>query len=167
MSIYLLQRDLELYHHGIAGQRWGKRNGPPYPLNSSTKSSSELKAKTKKTLSGMSERVEKKKTEMSKVHHERKRETIKSISDVELNKRIERMRKENEYSKLIGRLPVNQLGYGKRLADSVLDSLTGKIIVPMAIGAGAYVIKSKLGKNINREAVNEIFKNVNLKPKKG
>ncbi len=22
----------ELYHHGICGQKWGKRNGPPYPL---------------------------------------------------------------------------------------------------------------------------------------
>lgn len=22
----------ELYHHGIRGQKWGKRNGPPYPL---------------------------------------------------------------------------------------------------------------------------------------
>lgn len=22
----------ELYHHGIEGQRWGVRNGPPYPL---------------------------------------------------------------------------------------------------------------------------------------
>lgn len=24
----------ELYHHGIIGQKWGSRNGPPYPLNS-------------------------------------------------------------------------------------------------------------------------------------
>lgn len=22
-----------LYHHGIKGQKWGVRNGPPYPLN--------------------------------------------------------------------------------------------------------------------------------------
>lgn len=24
----------ELYHHGIKGQKWGVRNGPPYPLES-------------------------------------------------------------------------------------------------------------------------------------
>lgn len=23
----------ELYHHGIAGQKWGEQNGPPYPLD--------------------------------------------------------------------------------------------------------------------------------------
>ena len=22
----------ELYHHGVSGQKWGVRNGPPYPL---------------------------------------------------------------------------------------------------------------------------------------
>lgn len=26
----------ELYHHGIDGQKWGVRNGPPYPLSGST-----------------------------------------------------------------------------------------------------------------------------------
>lgn len=23
----------DIYHHGVKGQRWGERNGPPYPLN--------------------------------------------------------------------------------------------------------------------------------------
>lgn len=40
----------ELYHHGIRGQRWGERNGPPYPLKSSSHSSSEKKAGWKKSL---------------------------------------------------------------------------------------------------------------------
>lgn len=35
--------DSELYHHGIKGQKWGDKNGPPYPLGASDHSSSEIK----------------------------------------------------------------------------------------------------------------------------
>ncbi len=34
----------ELYHHGVKGQKWGERNGPPYPLESNV---SKSKAKRK------------------------------------------------------------------------------------------------------------------------
>lgn len=34
----------DLYHHGIPNQKWGVRNGPPYPLNQSAKSAAEKKA---------------------------------------------------------------------------------------------------------------------------
>lgn len=33
----------ELYHHGIKGQKWGDKNGPPYPLGASNHSSTEKK----------------------------------------------------------------------------------------------------------------------------
>ena len=39
-----------LYHHGIQGQKWGKRNGPPYPLKDSDHSPSEKKAGWKSSL---------------------------------------------------------------------------------------------------------------------
>lgn len=39
-----VRNDLELYHHGIAGQKWGKRNGPPYPLAAGAHSAAEKKA---------------------------------------------------------------------------------------------------------------------------
>ena len=35
MPMILVTED-ELYHHGIKGQKWGERNGPPYPLDQKT-----------------------------------------------------------------------------------------------------------------------------------
>ena len=43
MSKYCLTQDDYLKHHGILGQRWGKLNGPPYPLGSGDHSARERK----------------------------------------------------------------------------------------------------------------------------
>lgn len=34
--------DLYLVHHGVEGQQWGKRNGPPYPLDSAISTGKKL-----------------------------------------------------------------------------------------------------------------------------
>lgn len=36
-----------LAHHGIPGQKWGQRHGPPYPLNPNASKQASLKAKSK------------------------------------------------------------------------------------------------------------------------
>ena len=39
-----------LAHHGVLGQKWGRRNGPPYPLDEKDHSAAEKKAGWKKSL---------------------------------------------------------------------------------------------------------------------
>lgn len=44
---YIIPSDNDLMHHGIKGQKWGVRNGPPYPLDGSTKSHKSSNKSTK------------------------------------------------------------------------------------------------------------------------
>ena len=50
----MYSRNAELYHHGIKGQKWGVRNGPPYPLGSDVSTGSRLKIKSNNINSGWS-----------------------------------------------------------------------------------------------------------------
>lgn len=46
-----------LEHHGILGQKWGVKNGPPYPLDQSGKSSSEKSLDKRLTLSDNQKKI--------------------------------------------------------------------------------------------------------------
>lgn len=54
-----------LYHHGIKGQKWGDRNGPPYPLGASDHSSRERKAGWRRSLKKPSSKKSKNSNERS------------------------------------------------------------------------------------------------------
>jgi len=47
---YIIADYSYLSHHGILGQKWGKMNGPPYPLGSGDHSKAEKKAGWRKSL---------------------------------------------------------------------------------------------------------------------
>lgn len=46
--------DFELAHHGIKGQKWGVRNGPPYPLDGKQVEKTDKSSIVKTTISGHS-----------------------------------------------------------------------------------------------------------------
>lgn len=65
-------------HHGILGQKWGRKNGPPYPLGASDHSASEKRA----GKTGWTE------------------DAKKEMSNEELRKAINRKNLENQYHRL-------------------------------------------------------------------
>lgn len=166
-----IYRGTELYHHGIAGMKWGERNGPPYPLTGSKMSSSERRNEKAEHKKERQERREARRKYRKQLKEDRKRENIKALSDEELNKRINRMKRENEYSRLLGRSEINGENTGKRMARQALNSVGTMLVVPMAVGAATYGIKTgfnELGPNVASNHMDmwtglgkEMFKNVN------
>lgn len=61
-----------LAHHGILGQKWGHKNGPPYPLDEGDHSSSEKKAGWRKSLASAIKDHKKKKQRVKALEKARK-----------------------------------------------------------------------------------------------
>jgi hypothetical protein len=106
-----------LAHFGIIGQKWGKKNGPPYPLSNANRSSAERKANPESKSS-----KEKKKSGISNINRQqvgdirndadtlvryfskriprKYQEDLSKYSDVELQKIVNRQRLEQQYKDL-------------------------------------------------------------------
>lgn len=84
MSQYLiLPTNQDIQHHGILGMSWGKRNGPPYPLNASGRAALRKQKKQAKKI----EKQEAKKQADEKKEKEDREKFIRSASAAEVMKR--------------------------------------------------------------------------------
>ena len=88
-------KNAELYHHGIEGQKWGIRNGPPYPLDSDSRKERRAARKSEK---------EEKKRQKTLAKAERQKDVAKAaamrskgMTDEELAQAIVRTQSEITY----------------------------------------------------------------------
>lgn len=124
----------ELYHHGILGQKWGHRNGPPYPLGSGDHSKSEVKAGWKASLKKRNE-------ENDGDGHEKTAASIKSndsrrrISDKELSDYRSEM--VSRYSGNSEKQQFYKTASKKELQDDIeRKQQTKKVLLTVAAAAG-------------------------------
>lgn len=69
----------ELFHHGILGQKWGKTNGPPYPLDYGAHSKAEIRM-AKKDAKWIKKKEEKIKTKAYNKSEKEMRAYVKELS---------------------------------------------------------------------------------------
>ena len=132
-----------LAHHGILGQRWGRRNGPPYPLDESDHSVAEKK-NLSKSLSG-------------KRHEEMYNRNVKSTSNKSEKKDFNLTDQQKKYIKIGAAVA----GAALVTAGSIYLAKSGKLddIVLNGKRATEKIFKTggKVTKNLD-EAVEGVFK---------
>lgn len=144
MNYIIIPTNSDLCHHGILGQKWGRRNGPPYPLDSSVSTGKKLKEKKEKPVTSKNYRKK-----ATKARVEAAKKDINKMSNQELRESNERLRLEQEHARLTGASNkglVSQFGerVGSILIQKYGDQLASTIAATLTIEAGKKLVKSLL-----------------------
>ena len=125
----------ELMHHGVDGMKWGKRNGPPYPL----------KGAGKQALREQREREE----SLTK--------KVQGMSTSDLDAAISRLKKEQEYKRLT-RSDI-ELGKNYIIGLGILGAtaLAGTLAVTGGTKAGQAIVATGLKKILDPAVFKAIY----------
>lgn len=135
----------ELMHYGVLGMRWGVRR---YKNKDGT-----LTTAGKKRLSKDKDKVEKKERKVALKNR-------RSLSDVDLKKKIERLKMEKEFKNLTE----EDISPGRKYVGEIMSSAGKKALTVVAAGTMAYGVKVAMTKEFNiKEAAGYIAANPNKK----
>ena len=133
--------DYVLAHHGIIGMKWGKRNGPPYPLTAAKQKAVKNRADDEK------------KADMKRAVKNRR-----TLSNDEIRTRIERIKLERQLKDITN----EELSPGKKFVSDVLSSSGRKVAASLVTGAMLYGVKAAMSRDFN---VKEMASYMTPKPK--
>lgn len=135
----------ELMHYGVLGMRWGVRR---YKNKDGT-----LTTAGKKRLSKDKDKAEKKERKVALKNR-------RSLSDVDLKKKIERLKMEKEFKNLTE----EDISPGRKYVGEIMSSAGKKALTVVAAGTMAYGVKVAITKEFNiKEAAGYIAANPNKK----
>lgn len=156
-----------IVHHGIPGMKWGKRNGPPYPLDPRKDySAAEKEGAKRRGVLGAYDSGKKLAGDIKEAKRQKKikNRTIdpRDMTDEELNEQIKRLKLEENYLTLIGKetpaqlLKRQQQLQGESLTKQVLGDIGKSVIVPL----GSAVVEYKIRQHYKKKAAVEGSGNV-------
>lgn len=134
------QRTEELYHHGILGQKWGIRRyqNPDGTLTV-------LGRRRANKLLDKYAKVTGKRLRIKNVN-DKKPKTINEMSNEELQSKINRIKLEQEYTKMtMSQVPKKDVSRGRK----IILRIGKDVIVPSAVNIGKQVTNSIFAKMVN------------------
>ena len=125
----------ELYHHGIEGQKWGVRNGPPYPLDFSQLSGRErrMAKKVEKTMQKATKKYVKKEYHTryadSKVGSEEKAKRMMELTNEFVNSQQYKNLMERRYTDVIMEQNIDDAKRPARIVNGIIGGLSAAYLV--------------------------------------